>query len=41
MGRDWEESTVKGRRVREESMGRKGDILGEGREWADNTGARF
>ncbi|KAK6596764.1 BTB/POZ domain-containing protein [Botrytis cinerea] len=41
VGRDWEESTVKGRRVREESMGRKGDILGEGRGWADNTGARF
>ncbi|KAM0160202.1 hypothetical protein ACHAPG_003123 [Botrytis cinerea] len=41
VGRDWEESTVKGRRVREESMGRKEDILGEGREWADNTGARF
>ncbi|TGO64442.1 hypothetical protein BCON_0007g00920 [Botryotinia convoluta] len=41
VGRDWEESAVRGRRECEESMGRKGDILGEGIGWADNTGARF
>ncbi|KAF5870916.1 putative btb poz domain protein [Botrytis fragariae] len=41
VGRDWEQSAVRGRRVCEESMGMKGDILGETTGWADNTGARF
>ncbi|TEY87486.1 hypothetical protein BOTCAL_0001g00120 [Botryotinia calthae] len=41
VGRDWEESVVRGRRVCEGSMGRKGDIFGEGRGWADDSGARF
>ncbi|TGO43144.1 hypothetical protein BHYA_0003g00980 [Botrytis hyacinthi] len=41
VGRDWEQSAVRGRRVCEECMGRKGDILGEAAGWADNTGVRF
>ncbi|KAF7945291.1 hypothetical protein EAE96_010069 [Botrytis aclada] len=41
VGRDWEESAVRGRRVCEESMGTKGDILREATGWADHTGARF
>ncbi|KAF7923183.1 uncharacterized protein EAE98_007888 [Botrytis deweyae] len=41
VGRDWEQSAVRGRRVCEESMGRKGDIFGDRTGWADHTGARF
>ncbi|KAF7948092.1 uncharacterized protein EAE97_003503 [Botrytis byssoidea] len=41
VGRDWEQSAVRGRRVCEESMEKKGDILGDVAGWADNTGARF
>ncbi|TGO30100.1 hypothetical protein BPAE_0008g00920 [Botrytis paeoniae] len=41
VGRDWEQSAVRGRRVCEESMGRKGDILGDATGWADHTRARF
>ncbi|TGO11726.1 hypothetical protein BTUL_0103g00230 [Botrytis tulipae] len=41
VGRDWEQSAVRGRRVCEESIERKGDILGDAAGWADNTGARF
>ncbi|KAF7890429.1 hypothetical protein EAF00_008744 [Botryotinia globosa] len=41
VGRDWEQSAVRGRSVCEVSMERKGDILGDAAGWADNTGARL
>ncbi|KAF7914414.1 uncharacterized protein EAF01_000820 [Botrytis porri] len=41
VGRDWEQSAVRGRRVCEERMWRKRDILGDDIGWADRTGARF